>query len=65
MIYAFILMCLALYRATSYWNASRGFKGMALLKVVIRDQVLYFILYVLPAYSNCLFFYLSDLYYLE
>ncbi|PAV19288.1 hypothetical protein PNOK_0422100 [Pyrrhoderma noxium] len=44
MIYAFILMCLALYRATSYWNASRGFKGMALLKVVIRDQVLYFIL---------------------
>ena len=42
MIYAVILMILALYKASEYWRLSKKFKGFALIKVLIRDQLLYF-----------------------
>ena len=44
MIYGAILMVLALYKAAEYWKISAGFKGFTLVKVLIRDQALYFIL---------------------
>lgn len=43
MVYGIILMGLALYKAAEYWRMSAGFKGFALVKVLIKDQVLYFI----------------------
>ncbi|KAL5524827.1 hypothetical protein ACEPAF_9973 [Sanghuangporus sanghuang] len=44
MTYGAILMILALYKAAEYWKVSAGFKGFMLVKVLIRDQVLYFML---------------------
>ncbi|OCB87158.1 hypothetical protein A7U60_g5672 [Sanghuangporus baumii] len=44
MVYASILMVLALYKAAQYWKMSAGFKGFTLLRVLLRDQVLYFML---------------------
>ena len=37
-------MILALYKATEYWKLSAGFKGFTLVKVLVLDQVVYFIL---------------------
>ena len=42
--YAVILLCLALYKAVVYWKMSAHFKGFKLVKVVIEDQVFYFVL---------------------
>ncbi|KAL5500886.1 hypothetical protein ACEPAH_9273 [Sanghuangporus vaninii] len=39
-----ILMILALYKAADYWKISAGFKHFTLVKVLLRDQVLYFAL---------------------
>lgn len=39
-------MVIALYQAADYWRMSVGFKGFALVKIVLRDQFLYFMLYV-------------------
>ena len=38
-----ILMALALYKAAEYWRMSAGFKGFTLVKVLIYDQILYFL----------------------
>ena len=44
MAYGTILMVLAIYKAAGYWKFSVGFKGFALVKILIRDQALYFML---------------------
>ena len=44
MSYGAILMVLALYKAAEYWKISTGFKGFALVRILIRDQALYFLL---------------------
>lgn len=37
-------MILAVYKANEFWRMSAGFKGFALVKVLIEDQVIYFVL---------------------
>lgn len=44
MVYGIILMALAIYKATEFWRVSNGFKGFSLVKVLIADQVMYFLL---------------------
>lgn len=39
-------MVLALYQAADFWRVSGGFKGLTLIKVIIRDQVIYYAVYV-------------------
>ena len=39
-----VLLVLALYKAKEYWKMSTGIKGMVLVKVLIIDQFLYFLL---------------------
>lgn len=40
--YSIILLALALYKAVEYWRMSAGFKGFALVKVLVQDQIIYF-----------------------
>ncbi|KAL5512646.1 hypothetical protein ACEPAG_2912 [Sanghuangporus baumii] len=47
MIYGLILMILALHKAAKYWRISAGFKGLSLVKVLIRDQVVYFMFLIM------------------
>lgn len=42
MVYGLILMGLALYKAAEFWKLSAGFNGFELVKVLIEDQVIYF-----------------------
>lgn len=44
MAYGVILMALALYKAAEFWRLSSGFKGFNLMKVLIIDQAIYFVL---------------------
>ncbi|KAL5524841.1 hypothetical protein ACEPAF_9987 [Sanghuangporus sanghuang] len=44
--YGVVLMGLALYKASAYWKESAGFRGLTLAKVLVRDQVLYFMLVI-------------------
>ena len=44
MVHGTILMVLALYKAAEYWKISAGFKGFTLVKILIRDQAIYFML---------------------
>lgn len=46
MIYGVILMALAIYKAAEFWSMSSGFKGLDLVKVLVVDQVIYFVLLV-------------------
>ncbi|KAH8109389.1 hypothetical protein DFH11DRAFT_1515635 [Phellopilus nigrolimitatus] len=46
MVYAIILMVLALYKAAQYWRESAGFSQFNLLTVLIQDQAIYFILVI-------------------
>ena len=48
--YATFLMILALRKAAIIWKETAGLKGINLAKVLIRDQAVYFIAYVL---SDC------------
>ena len=41
-------MILALYKAAEYWKLSAGLKGFTLVRVLVEDQILYFVLYVFP-----------------
>ena len=41
--YGVVLMVLALCQASEYWRVSAGFNGFALVKVLIYDQILYFL----------------------
>ncbi|KAL5524826.1 hypothetical protein ACEPAF_9972 [Sanghuangporus sanghuang] len=56
MAYGTILMILALYKAAEYWKMSAGFKGFVLVKVLIRDQALYFMLVIASCMLNILEF---------
>ena len=42
--YGGVLLVLALYKASKYWEKTAGLRGLELVKVVIRDQVIYFLL---------------------
>lgn len=44
MAYGVILMVLAIYKAAEFWRLSSGFKGLNLVKVLIVDQIIYFVL---------------------
>lgn len=44
MVYGIMLMVLAIYRAAELWRLSSGFKGSKLVKVLIVDQAIYFVL---------------------
>ncbi|OCB84953.1 hypothetical protein A7U60_g7907 [Sanghuangporus baumii] len=37
-----ILLILVLYKSVDYWRSSKGFKGFHLVEVLVRDQVIYF-----------------------
>ncbi|OCB90508.1 hypothetical protein A7U60_g2242 [Sanghuangporus baumii] len=40
--FGLILLILALYKAAEHWRASSGLRGLELVRVVIRDQFLYY-----------------------
>lgn len=44
MVYGVILMILAVYKAAEFWRLSSGFEGFNLVKVLIVDQIIYFVL---------------------
>ncbi|KAH8109178.1 hypothetical protein DFH11DRAFT_1861699 [Phellopilus nigrolimitatus] len=44
MVYAIILMTLALYKAAEHWRETAGFSQFTLVKVLIQDQAIYFIM---------------------
>ena len=46
MVFNLVMMVLAIYKAGEYWETSAGFKGFKLVKVVIKDQIIYFVLCV-------------------
>ncbi|KAL5500904.1 hypothetical protein ACEPAH_9291 [Sanghuangporus vaninii] len=46
MVYGAVLMVLALYKAAEYWRMSAKLKGSTLVKVLLQDQVLYFLLVI-------------------
>ncbi|KAL5512653.1 hypothetical protein ACEPAG_2919 [Sanghuangporus baumii] len=56
MAYGAILMILALYNAVEPWKISAGFKGFVLVKVLVRDQALYFILVIACCIFNIIEF---------
>ncbi|EJC99305.1 uncharacterized protein FOMMEDRAFT_160910 [Fomitiporia mediterranea MF3/22] len=43
LIYAAILMTMALYKAAEFWRLSSGLTGFTLVKVLVVDQFLYFV----------------------
>ena len=43
MIYGLLLMLLALYKAAALWKAQPGMNTLRLIKVLVRDQVVYFL----------------------
>ncbi|KAH8109172.1 hypothetical protein DFH11DRAFT_1861689 [Phellopilus nigrolimitatus] len=45
MLYGVILMALALYKAAEYWREMAGFSQFNLVKVLIQDQAIYFIMH--------------------
>ncbi|KAH8106468.1 hypothetical protein DFH11DRAFT_1518171, partial [Phellopilus nigrolimitatus] len=45
-LYATILMALALYKAAEHWRETAGFGQFALIKVLIQDQAIYFIMVI-------------------
>ncbi|KAH8109181.1 hypothetical protein DFH11DRAFT_1515867 [Phellopilus nigrolimitatus] len=46
MLYAIILMVLALYKAAEHWRETAGFSQFTLVKVLIMDQAIYFIMVI-------------------
>ncbi|KAH8112181.1 hypothetical protein DFH11DRAFT_1786727, partial [Phellopilus nigrolimitatus] len=46
MLYAVILMILALYKAAEHWRETAGFSQFTLVKVLIQDQAIYFIMVI-------------------
>ncbi|KAH8109823.1 hypothetical protein DFH11DRAFT_1861012 [Phellopilus nigrolimitatus] len=46
MLYAIILMVLALYKAAQHWRETAGFSQFNLVKVLIQDQAIYFIMVI-------------------
>ncbi|KAH8109716.1 hypothetical protein DFH11DRAFT_1515250 [Phellopilus nigrolimitatus] len=46
MLYETILMVLALYKAAEHWRETAGFNQFALVKVLVQDQAIYFIMVI-------------------
>ncbi|KAL5501298.1 hypothetical protein ACEPAH_8558 [Sanghuangporus vaninii] len=59
MVYAVVLMILAIYKATEYWKISTGFKGFALVRVLVQDQMIYFMSAIACSLLNILTFRIS------
>ncbi|KAH8112217.1 hypothetical protein DFH11DRAFT_1511949, partial [Phellopilus nigrolimitatus] len=45
-LYAVILMVLALYKAAEHWRETAGFNQFTLVKVLVQDQAIYFIMVI-------------------
>ena len=43
MVYGLLLMSLAVYKAAALWKTQPGMNTTRLIKVLVRDQVLYFL----------------------
>ncbi|KAH8109219.1 hypothetical protein DFH11DRAFT_1548514 [Phellopilus nigrolimitatus] len=56
MLYAIILMILALYKAAEHWRETSGFSQFTLVKVLIQDQAIYFIIGLEANYSDRVIF---------
>lgn len=39
-----LLMGLALFKATEYWKEAIGYHGVELIKVLVKDQLIYYLL---------------------
>ncbi|EJC98942.1 uncharacterized protein FOMMEDRAFT_161150 [Fomitiporia mediterranea MF3/22] len=50
--YGFLLMVLATYRTVEYWGTTRGYARFSLVKVIIRDQIIYFALVIIISVFN-------------
>ncbi|KAH8109867.1 hypothetical protein DFH11DRAFT_891286 [Phellopilus nigrolimitatus] len=46
MLYGIILMVLALYKAAEHWRETAGFSQFTLVKVLIQDQAIYFVMVI-------------------
>ena len=44
--YGTLLLVLAVYKARAVWKESAGLKGLEMVKVLIRDQAVYFLAWV-------------------
>ena len=44
-------MTIALCKAVEFWRVCAGFKGFGLVKILMRDQAIYFLVYVISAIS--------------
>lgn len=42
-LYGTLLLVLALHKAAAMWRESSGYRGMRLLRILIRDQAIYFV----------------------
>jgi len=52
--YGTLLTVLALYKARQFWKESAGFKGLNLVKILIRDQAFYFLAVIVFCVANIL-----------
>ena len=48
--YGALLLGLAIFKAIGYWKEN-GFRGSHLVRVIITDQIIYYLLYAEPIYS--------------
>ncbi|KAI5117640.1 hypothetical protein M0805_008446 [Coniferiporia weirii] len=46
LIYGVILMALALYKAAEHWRVSGNFSGFNLVKILVQDQAIYFLMVI-------------------
>ncbi|KAH8112162.1 hypothetical protein DFH11DRAFT_1511888 [Phellopilus nigrolimitatus] len=46
MVYGIILMALALYKGAEFWRETSGFSQFTLVKVLVQDQAIYFIIVI-------------------
>ncbi|OCB91359.1 hypothetical protein A7U60_g1398 [Sanghuangporus baumii] len=56
MVYSTILFALALYKAIGFWLINRGFEGLTLVRVLIEDQAIYFVLAIVCNLLNVMEF---------
>ncbi|THH06898.1 hypothetical protein EW145_g3761 [Phellinidium pouzarii] len=49
LVYGFILMVLALYKAVMFWKTEGGFNGLGLVKIAVMDQAVYFFIVIFCA----------------
>ncbi|KAL5512043.1 hypothetical protein ACEPAH_5262 [Sanghuangporus vaninii] len=56
MVYSTVLFALALYKAIEFWLINRGFEGLTLVRVLIEDQAIYFVLAIVCNLLNVMEF---------